>query len=349
MIVNGRLPDTLPSIGPDSGRNPAMATEASQNRSVAAPTGTSPEATAPVAVEQGSASLLRLVAMVRRMLHCEGVALLTYGQQGDPLLHSEPPLSGDLARVLMTNVDALTPDGTVLALDRTHIQFPDGSPVRRAELRRLRSPSGSLAGVLAVLSTGGDVYFPRGGSLLADMGQLLEDHLALMHIGIRDHLTGLYNRRFFDEMAGREWRRARRDQLPVSVLMADVDHFKAYNDSLGHQAGDRVLQQVAQCMSGTFRRAADVLARYGGEEFAAILPKTDPDGGRRAGERLCAAVEALRIPHPDSAGGFLTISVGVASVARDSEVDGDLSSIIRRADEALYAAKRAGRARVVTH
>ena len=349
MIVNRRQPEPPPSIGSDSGRTPAVVMEAPQPRSTADPAAASPEAVARAAVEQGNASLLRLVAMVRRILNCEGVALLTYGQQGDPLLHSEPALGGDLARVLMTNVDALTPDGTVLALDRTHIQFPDGSPVRRAELRRLRSPSGSLAGVLAVLSTGGEVYFPRGGSLLAELGQLLEDHLALMHIGIRDHLTGLYNRRFFDEMASREWRRARRDQMPVSVLMADVDHFKAYNDSLGHPAGDQVLQQVAQCMSGTFRRAADVLARYGGEEFAAILPKTDPEGGRRAGERLCEAVEALRIPHPGCQGGVLTISVGVASVARDSEIDDDLSSLIRRADAALYSAKRAGRARVFTN
>jgi len=299
-----------------------------------------------LALDNGSAAIRRLVGVCREVLHCEGVVVLLYGEQGDPMLYAEPALVGDLGRILVSHVDSQTPAGTVLALDRAGIGLSTGNPVRRAELRPLRSATGSLAGVLAILSSSDGVYLPRGGDLMERLAGVFEDHLNLMRIGVRDYLTGLYNRRFFDEMASREWRRARRDTLPISVLIADVDHFKAYNDVEGHPAGDQALRSVARCLSETFRRAADVLARYGGEEFGAILPKTDREGGRRAAERLCESVAALRIPHTASRTGFLTISVGVATANEEPMGGSGLSVLIQSADEALYRAKHAGRARV---
>lgn len=300
----------------------------------------------PLSLDNGSAAMRRLVSVARAVIGCEGAAVLLYGEQGDPILQSDPAMPDELARVLVSRVDSLTADGTVLALDRTGIGFPDGRPVRRAELRLLRNASGSLAGVLVLLSSADGVYLPRGGPLLEQLAGVFEDHLNLLRIGVRDYLTGLYNRRFFDEMARREWRRAQRETLPISVLIADIDHFKRYNDLEGHPAGDQALRAVARCLSETFRRASDVLARYGGEEFAAILPTTDREGGRRAAERLCAAVADLRIAHSASATGHLTISIGVATASDESQTKAGLAELIRSADEALYRAKHAGRARV---
>jgi diguanylate cyclase (GGDEF)-like protein/PAS domain S-box-containing protein len=161
-----------------------------------------------------------------------------------------------------------------------------------------------------------------------------------------DGLTGIANRRSFDAALEEEWGRGRRQGQPLSLVMADIDHFKHYNDQYGHQAGDRCLQQVAQCLKASLHRAGDLAARYGGEEFAVILPGLGPDEACAVAEKLRQNVEALGLTH-DSPSGLdrVTISLGVAT-ARPA-ADAGPADLIARADQALYQAKRGGRNRVV--
>lgn len=153
-----------------------------------------------------------------------------------------------------------------------------------------------------------------------------------------DPLTGLPNRRFFDDYAALEFHRFVRFGEPVSFLMLDLDRFKAINDRHGHPAGDEVLRQVAEVF-GSATRSADLFARFGGEEFVALLPGTDEAGALEAAEKLRAAVEGLKIK-AGSRRIAVTISIGVAAMRED---DSSLDAVIARADQALYRAKRDGR------
>lgn len=154
----------------------------------------------------------------------------------------------------------------------------------------------------------------------------------------RDPLTGLGNRRSFDESLGAAHRRARRQGLGLAVLMIDIDHFKRLNDTYGHPEGDRRLRAVAAILDGCLQRGDDLLARYGGEEFIAALPSSDTSHALDLGERLRAAVEHAALPAPH---GHVTISVGVAWQAAGDEREPD--DLVDRADQALYRAKHAGR------
>lgn len=168
----------------------------------------------------------------------------------------------------------------------------------------------------------------------------------LRQMSRQDGLTGLCNRRYFDEMFKREWDRALRAQEPLSVIMTDVDHFKAFNDNYGHQRGDYVLREVASALRTGSRRSIDIVARYGGEEFVVLLSATERAGAAKVAEDLRVAVESMAIPHGHSiAGPHVTISLGVATIIpqRDSTPE----SLVAQADLALYRAKEAGRNRVV--
>ena len=166
----------------------------------------------------------------------------------------------------------------------------------------------------------------------------------LQHLARTDALTGLPNRRAFDAELAREWRRAIRAGEPVSLLMLDVDRFKAFNDRHGHQRGDDVLRTIAAGLQRTTRRPGDLPARYGGEEFAVVLPGTDAAGALVMGELVRSAVAALDIRHDDSPEGRVTVSVGVGTLS--PLVGWDSALLLRVADAALYAAKRQGRNRV---
>jgi diguanylate cyclase (GGDEF)-like protein len=157
-----------------------------------------------------------------------------------------------------------------------------------------------------------------------------------------DELTGLHNRRYFFELAEREYAVARRHGRPLSVIMVDIDHFKRINDTFGHQAGDEVLAHVAQ-IAAAHRRTGDIVARYGGEEFVLLLPETTAENALQVAEQLCDAVAAGGL---DTGGGraTFTISGGVAGLGADSQ---SLEELIRQADRALYVAKAQGRNRVV--
>jgi two-component system chemotaxis family response regulator WspR len=177
--------------------------------------------------------------------------------------------------------------------------------------------------------------------------QLSKTNLELERLTNVDGLTGLSNRRYFNEYMDAEWKRAVRSPSPLSILMIDVDHFKQYNDTYGHIAGDEVLRQVAREIKQSCRRSTDLAARYGGEEFAVILPATPFIEIGRLGDKLCQAVEALNLPHgASSTGEHVTISVGGATmIPRHGE---SFVPLVDAADKALYEAKRGGRNRAVT-
>jgi diguanylate cyclase (GGDEF)-like protein len=167
----------------------------------------------------------------------------------------------------------------------------------------------------------------------------------LRSLVLLDGLTGVANRRKFDEQLERDWRQCRREQAALSVIMIDVDHFKHYNDRYGHLSGDAALQAVAKTLAGVLNRPYDLLARYGGEEFVCVLPKTGLLEAVQIAERMQAGVRGLQLEHLDSAvGQVLTISLGVATVVPDAELAPD--TLVAEADRQLYQAKQAGRARV---
>jgi len=176
--------------------------------------------------------------------------------------------------------------------------------------------------------------------------QLLETNLELQRLTNSDGLTGLSNRRYFDEYLGAEWKRAQREQTQLALLMIDVDAFKAYNDTYGHVAGDEVLRRVASVIRENCTRPADLPARFGGEEFSMILPGTSPGGARLLAEKVRRAIETLRIPHAGSpTSGFVTVSIGGAVIVPDG--DANFSGLVEAADAGLYQAKRNGRNQVV--
>jgi diguanylate cyclase (GGDEF)-like protein/PAS domain S-box-containing protein len=173
--------------------------------------------------------------------------------------------------------------------------------------------------------------------------KLLEAFAAVEKLALVDGLTGVANRREFDRGLEREWQRAMRDKTPLSLLLIDIDRFKAYNDLYGHLAGDECLRHIARSVSSPFHRITDLFARYGGEEFAGILPNTVSADAFSLAERIRALVADQRIAHEGSEEGIVTISVGVATI--QPRVHEDASTLIEAADAALYQAKLSGRNR----
>ena len=163
----------------------------------------------------------------------------------------------------------------------------------------------------------------------------------LTMISNQDGLTGLANRRRFDEYIKKEWESLKREKQSLGLILCDVDHFKLYNDTYGHQMGDECLKQIARTIGECMNRPRDMAARYGGEEFAAILPNTDIKGALEIAEQIRAQVEALNIPHESSkVCDHATISLGVACVVPDPEKNE--KQLIEMADSGLYEAKERG-------
>nr|WP_242035596.1 MULTISPECIES: diguanylate cyclase [unclassified Leptolyngbya] len=157
-----------------------------------------------------------------------------------------------------------------------------------------------------------------------------------------DGLTQIANRRCFDEHLRHEWQRLQREEQPLSLLLFDIDHFKLYNDSYGHQEGDRCLIAVAQAAQQVVKRPADLVARYGGEEFVVLLPNTSRSGAIAVAERIHKAIRALHIPHNASpVSNVVTISLGMASIVPAPETSPDI--LLNQADRLLYCAKQRGR------
>jgi diguanylate cyclase (GGDEF)-like protein len=182
-------------------------------------------------------------------------------------------------------------------------------------------------------------------SILLAMTKEQAEHrstMKLRRLTIVDELTGLGNRRQFDDALGREVQRARLTRQPLALLMIDVDHFKMYNDTYGHLPGDACLRAIAGAIDRVVRNPDDIATRYGGEEFAVLLAATDETAAVHTANRIHASVAALRIEHATSPYGKLTISVGVAAITPRADTGGP-GDLIRQADWALYVAKSEGR------
>ncbi|HEF5784367.1 diguanylate cyclase [Burkholderia multivorans] len=196
----------------------------------------------------------------------------------------------------------------------------------------------------ALVATFGAAFIALSVLLGAQLRRRMRAESELILLARTDGLTGLNNRRSFGEVLDREWRRARRVRSVFSLLFVDVDRFKAYNDTYGHQAGDDALAAVARCIGENIRRPADVAARYGGEEFVVLLPDTAENGAAQIAERIRIAINELGLEHVGSEFGRVTASIGLASWKPDQDVEPD--AIIKAADEALYYAKATGRNKV---
>jgi diguanylate cyclase (GGDEF)-like protein len=176
--------------------------------------------------------------------------------------------------------------------------------------------------------------------------QARKQNLELKRISRLDGLTKIANRRHFDEQLQFEWRRLTRSRKPLSLVLCDVDYFKRYNDTYGHQMGDFCLKQVAQALRKTARRTGDFVARYGGEEFVFLLPNTDAAAAIEFAQTVKSAIEKMQLPHRDSAvSAMVTLSMGICTVipTKTSSPDG----LFLGADQALYEAKNTGRDRIV--
>jgi diguanylate cyclase (GGDEF)-like protein len=200
---------------------------------------------------------------------------------------------------------------------------------------------GSLIGALDVVIIALAVLFSQ------QLKRRLAVEEALRVLARTDGLTGLNNRRTFEEHAERQWQLVHRTGRPLSLLLIDVDNFKGFNDLYGHSAGDDALMAVARCIEGNVRRPGDVAARYGGEEFAVLLPDTPAYDAALIAEKIRAAVQALEVRHVASSHHLLTVSIGVASTA--SHPFPTCRALVNAADTALYEAKDAGRNRILCY
>lgn len=182
-------------------------------------------------------------------------------------------------------------------------------------------------------------------ALRASQMKLEELNMQLLELANMDGLTGIANRRHFDQQLAEEWMRAMRNRRPLTLLMFDIDFFKYYNDSFGHLEGDECLKRIARTAQQVANRPSDTVARYGGEEFIVMLPETDTGGALKVAERLRANVEALQLPNPDAGiSPYVTVSVGVTTIVPDvNSTPGDGLKLV---DGALYRAKEAGRNRI---
>jgi diguanylate cyclase (GGDEF)-like protein len=253
-----------------------------------------------------------------------------------------------LERVSITLRDISAHAGQATSSAPAEISFPirfRGEDFGRLEIvsRESFSPATALAFEALTHQVAGAIHLAATKHDLERANEHLARAIETLHrISTTDPVTGVANRRNFDDALVLEWRRAARSGTPLSLIMIDIDAFKAYNDVYGHQAGDDCLRRVAESLQSHLHRAGDIVTRYGGEEFAVLM------AGDRAGdlaELLRASVETMRIEHRASpASDVVTISVGVATMVPDR--DRDPAALLKAADEALYAAKAAGRNRV---
>ena len=176
--------------------------------------------------------------------------------------------------------------------------------------------------------------------------QLEQANQELQQLATTDDLTGVANRRQFEQILNQEWQRLSREQQPLSLIMCDIDCFKAYNDTYGHTTGDQGIQQVSQVLPQATQRSADLVARYGGEEFAIVLPNTDASGALQVARRIRNGLAALNLPHQSSpVSKRLTLSIGIATKIPNHQKAP--ITLVQSADNALYQAKAEGRDRLV--
>lgn len=221
--------------------------------------------------------------------------------------------------------------------------FPERSHI--VELRRLAASLRGMTGTLLRRRTElvkANLWLEK--KVEARTAELQAANEKLAALSLTDPLTGLANRRRFDEVLATEWARCCRAGIPLAVMLIDLDHFKQYNDSLGHQAGDDCLREVAAMLQLKVRRADELAVRYGGEEFVVIAAGADATRALQLAESIREEIAFARLKHPAARAGIVTASIGVA--ARVPQVGGSADELVAAADEALYRAKEAGRNRV---
>lgn len=219
--------------------------------------------------------------------------------------------------------------------DYCQIELKDGRTLERYTTA-LRSSTGQYLG---------RVWFFRDISQHKLAEQRLRDaYQAVETLAATDALTGLANRRRFDQYLAAEWRRGTRESQPLSLVLMDADFFKLYNDHYGHLSGDSCLKQIAEATQGAATRSGDLVARFGGEEFAVILPRTPKEGALALANRILESLRECRLPHAGSPTGHMTLSIGCATVT--PQLGADPASLVELADQALYRAKNTGRDRV---
>ncbi len=263
--------------------------------------------------------------------------------QGQPLFDVFPTLRG--SRVEAAVLAALA-DGQAATIPQSQERTPfplreagsfDGALIEQAVSVTPFSEDGERCCMIEIRDVSGSAVRER---------KLLDHAESLRARSYVDGLTGIANRRHFDVALERELRRAQRADGELSLLLVDIDSFKAYNDHFGHQQGDSCLTTVAQALAGMLKRPADVAARYGGEEFAAILPDTSLEQARAHANAIREHVVSLNLVHaPAAVHPMVTLSIGVASFGKERL--NEPAALIEAADKALYAAKRGGRNRVV--
>lgn len=244
--------------------------------------------------------------------------------------------------VIMVTGDT-TPESLQQAFDAGAVDYIT-KPLKKVEL---------LARVGSVLRLKHEIDVRKSHEKeLLDLTRLLEEtntklqqsNEMLQRTASVDGLTGIANRRYFDEFVEKEWRRAIRLSRPISLIMTDIDFFKAYNDTYGHLRGDDCLKQVAKALDDALKRPLDFVARYGGEEFVVLLPDTDSDGAAEVAKLMQENIANMKITHSGSeAYDHLTISLGIATITPSRESTPDV--LIDLADKALYQAKTEGRNR----
>lgn len=199
-----------------------------------------------------------------------------------------------------------------------------------------------------LLNTVYEVYNAESGAkALEAAAEIVERIKILQQAGINDSLTGLPNRRGFEERLAVEWERAIREQTPISLLFIDIDDFKTYNDACGHAFGDLLIKEAAKVFKQTLQRAIDFTARWGGDEFAVLLPATDSNGACEIASKVLRNMQNNAVLHSDGRAVNITVSIGIGTVfPRPSD---EPSAFLEKADKALYSAKEAGRNRYCLH
>lgn len=328
---------------------------------------TSPSIAMSRAVQDGEGHFLGVVAAIKELPHLElfvqGLDLGDRGVVSIRLLDGTPLAQWPLNSPLTSSSEHAMFEQFVQSPDSEYFaQKTSGSEVYWRGYRRV----GNYPVVVSVEMGREDIFDTWSGRSLITIGLLLVINAVTIFFAFRmsqslrrraatesrlrdaantDPLTGLHNRRWFDEKATREWQHRRRSDGELAVLMIDIDQFKAYNDHYGHPRGDLALINVAHLINQGCRRDEDGAARYGGEEFVVILPGCDTSAAQQLAESIRHAVEDAALPHERTERGVLTVSIGVASTS-DTQADG-IQALIAAADANLYRAKEEGRNRVV--
>ncbi len=243
--------------------------------------------------------------------------------------------AGDLLVVTDARCDFRFADSEMV-VGPPFLRFYAGLPVH--------APNGLTVGTLFVVDTKPRELAAGDIGAFTDLRDGLEEMILLRTLAIRDPGTGLYNRRYFDELLEREWRRSVRNSLPLTLMSIDIDRFGAYNDECGAVAGEHALKAVAATLQECFGRGGDVVARVRGAAFAVLLPETNPAAAELMAQRVREAFDALEIPQEGAPDGVLTVSLGVVAGVPESK-GGGVDALVRTAEEALMRAKKGGRDR----